>query len=57
MSYIYIKIITLRFAVAWEIAIHRMIEATRDACEEIAVLICSRKRKSEFAEVEGTPVF
>lgn len=33
-----------------------MIEATRDACEEIAVLICSRKRKSEFAEVEGTPV-
>lgn len=40
-----------------EIAIHRMIEATRDACEEIAVLICSRKRKSEFAEVEGTPVF
>ncbi len=40
-----------------EISIHRMIEATRDACEEIAVLICSRKRKSEFAEVEGTPVF
>ncbi len=40
-----------------EIAIHRMIEATRDHCEEIAVLICNRKRKSEFAEVEGTPVF
>ncbi|MBN2326212.1 MAG: glycosyltransferase, partial [Candidatus Omnitrophica bacterium] len=40
-----------------EIAIHRMIEATRDACDEISVLICSRKRKSEFAEVEGAPVY
>lgn len=40
-----------------EIAISRIIEATRDECEEISVLICSRKRKSEFAEVEGTPVY
>lgn len=40
-----------------EIAIHRIIEGTRDACDEIAVLICSRERKSEFAEVEGTPVY
>ena len=40
-----------------EIAIRRIIEATRDACEEISVLICSRNRKSEFAEVEGTPVY
>ncbi|HOL93866.1 MAG TPA: glycosyltransferase [bacterium] len=40
-----------------EIAIRRIIEATRDACEAISVLICSRNRKSEFAEVEGTPVY
>lgn len=40
-----------------EIAIHRIIEGTRDACEEVAVMICNRSHKSEFAEVEGTPVF
>jgi rhamnosyl/mannosyltransferase len=40
-----------------EIAIHRIIEGTRDECGGISVLICSRNRKSEFAEVEGTPVF
>ncbi|MEW6238895.1 MAG: glycosyltransferase [Candidatus Omnitrophota bacterium] len=40
-----------------EIAIHRIIEGTRDACDEIKVLICSRSRKSEFAEVEGAPVY
>lgn len=40
-----------------EIAINRIIEATRDQCEEISVLICNRKAKTEFAEVEGTPVY
>lgn len=40
-----------------EIAINRIIEATRDQCEEISVLICSRNPKTEFAEVEGTPVY
>lgn len=40
-----------------EIAIHRIIESTRDACENVGVLICSGNRKSQFAEVEGTPVF
>jgi len=40
-----------------EIAINRIIEGTRDQCDDIAVLICSRKHKSEFAEVEGTPVY
>lgn len=40
-----------------EIAIHRMIESTRDACDDVSVLICSGKRRSEFSEVEGTPVY
>ena len=40
-----------------EIAINRIIEATRDQCEEISVLICNRRHNTEFAEVEGTPVF
>jgi glycosyltransferase involved in cell wall biosynthesis len=40
-----------------EVAIQRIIEGTRDACEEISVLICSRNRKTEFCEVEGTPVY
>ena len=40
-----------------EVAIQRIIEGTRDSCEEISVLICNRKYKTEFAEVEGTPVY
>ncbi len=40
-----------------EIAIHRIIEGTRDECEDVSVLICSRNRKSQFAEVEGTSVY
>jgi glycosyltransferase involved in cell wall biosynthesis len=40
-----------------EIAINRIIEGTRDCCDEIAVLICNRSYKTEFAEVEGTPVY
>ncbi len=40
-----------------EISIHRIIDATRDDCDEISVLVCNRQFKSEFAEVEGTPVF
>lgn len=39
-----------------EIAIHRMVEATRDACDDIRVMICGRKAFTEWAEVEGTPV-
>ncbi len=40
-----------------EIAIHRIIEGIRDECGEVSVLICSRSHRSEFAEVEGTPVY
>ncbi len=40
-----------------EIAINRIIESTRDECDEISVLICNRKPGTEFAEVEGTPVY
>ncbi len=40
-----------------EIAINRIIEGIRDECEDVSVLICSRKRKSEIAEVEGTTVY
>lgn len=39
-----------------EVAIQRIIEGTRDACESISVLICSRGRRTQFVEVEGTPV-
>ncbi len=40
-----------------EVAINRIVESTRDACENVGVLICNGSRKSLFAEVEGTPVF
>ncbi len=40
-----------------EIAINRIVEGTRDDCDDVAVLICNRIAKTEVVEVEGTPVY
>lgn len=40
-----------------EIAMNRIIEGTRDHCDDIRVLICNRAWRSEIAEAEGTPVY
>lgn len=39
-----------------EIAINRLIEGTRDACDDIRVIISGRQMFTEPVEVEGTPV-
>ncbi|MBI1389246.1 MAG: glycosyltransferase [bacterium] len=40
-----------------EIAINRIIEGTRDSCDEVSVMICGRKLRSDVAEVEGATVY